>query len=153
MHRRVRLLAGEHQARHLGRLAVGPRQKLVEARARADLAARGQRGAGKQVARLRAVDVALLRLGVEQPADEEHPLAEVGQRGEHLAELHVAAAPRAHHSWLWKPLPENRTARRTGASLAPRTALASSPQTRSDSIHGSAMLTPTPRRKVRREKL
>ena len=60
--------------------------------------------------------------------------------------------PRAHHS-LWKPLPENSTARRTGASLAPRTALASSPQTRNDSIHGSAMLTPTPRRKVRREKL
>ena len=44
--------------------------------------------------------------------------------------------PFAHHSLLWKPLPANRTASRTGASLAPRTGLASSPQTRNDSIHG-----------------
>src|SRR4051812_33300176 len=61
-------------------------------------------------------------------------------------------SPLAHHSLLWKPLPEKRTARRTGASLAERSAPArgSSPQTRTDSIHGRAMVTPMPRRKARR---
>ena len=47
--------------------------------------------------------------------------------------------PRAHHSLLWKPLPEKSTARRTGASLGRDRLSASSPQTRSDSIHGSAI--------------
>src|SRR5262249_10335703 len=59
-------------------------------------------------------------------------------------------SPRAHHSRLWKPLPENSAAKRTGASLA-LAAFGSSPQTGSDSSHGSATVTPTPRRKVRRE--
>jgi hypothetical protein len=51
-------------------------------------------------------------------------------------------------------LPENSTASRTGASLAGLTPAGGvSPQTVSDSIHGSAMVTPTPRRNVRRENL
>ena len=45
------------------------------------------------------------------------------------------------------PLPEKRTASRTGASAA-----GSSPQTGSDSSHGSAIETPSPRRKDRRER-
>src|SRR6266404_1338078 len=61
-------------------------------------------------------------------------------------------SPLAHHSLLWNPLPANSTASRTGASLAGlRPVGGESPQTVSDSIHGSAMVTPTPRRKVRRE--
>ena len=49
-------------------------------------------------------------------------------------------------------MPENNTARRTGASLAGLTPVGGvSPHTVSDSIHGSAIVTPTPRRKVRRE--
>ena len=56
--------------------------------------------------------------------------------------------PLAHHSREWNPLPENSTASRTGASLA--LPFASSPQTLSDSSQGRAMLTPTPRRNVRR---
>ena len=39
------------------------------------------------------------------------------QRLEHLAELHVGSpSPLAHHSLLWKPLPEKRHAKRTGGS-------------------------------------
>ena len=79
MHRRVRLLAGQHQARHLGRSPVPLGDHLVHARPRADLAARGQRRAREQVARLRAVDVPLLGLLVVQAADEQHLLAEVGR--------------------------------------------------------------------------
>ena len=61
-------------------------QQLIDARARADFAAGGQRCAGQQVAGLRAVDVPLVGLVVVQAADEEHLLAEVGQRREHLAQ-------------------------------------------------------------------
>src|SRR2546422_4785837 len=62
-------------------------------------------------------------------------------------------SPLTHHSLLWKPLPAKRTANRTGASLAGAAALGSSPQTLSDSIHGRAIVTPTPRRKVLRVNL
>ena len=87
--RRVGLLAAQHQARHLGRPALGLGHELIEAGARADLAARGQRCPGKQVARLRTVDVPLQRLGIVEPADEHRLLAEVVQRGQHLTELHL----------------------------------------------------------------
>src|SRR5262245_44909979 len=59
-------------------------------------------------------------------------------------------SPLAHHSLLWKPLPEKIAANRTGGSDAlffPD----SPPQTADDSSHGSAIETPTPRRNVRRE--
>jgi hypothetical protein len=51
---------------------------------------------------------------------------------------------------LWKPLPEKIAANRTGGSDALFFGL-SSPHTAVDSSHGSAIETPTPRRKVRRE--
>src|SRR4051812_5620927 len=60
-------------------------------------------------------------------------------------------SPRAHHPLLWNPLPANRTANRTGGSegacLGP-----SSPHTGTDSSHGRAIVTPTPRRNARRER-
>ncbi len=63
----------------------------------------------------------------------------------------LAPSPLAHHSLLWKPLPENRQANRTGGSEE-RPLDLSSPQTGIDSSHGRAMVTPRPRRKVRRER-
>jgi hypothetical protein len=65
----------------------------------------------------------------------------------------VLPSPFAHHSFEWKPLPENVTHNRSGASLAGRFFFGSSPHTLTDSIHGSAMVTPVPRRKARRQKL
>ena len=103
--RRVRLLAAEHQARHFGRSPVPLGHQLVDAGAGANLAARGQRRPGKQIAGLGAVDVPLQRLGVVQPADEEHLFAEVGQRREHLAELHLLAA----RPWPTTPCCESRS--------------------------------------------
>ena len=91
VHRRIRLLAAEHEARHLRPAAIGLGEQLVDARARADVAAGGQRGAREQVARLRAVDVALAGLLVVEPLHEEQLLAEAADRLEHLAELHVGA--------------------------------------------------------------
>src|SRR5881628_514544 len=61
-------------------------------------------------------------------------------------------SPLAHHSLLWKPLPANSTASRTGASLPRPPPVGSSPHTASDSNHGKAMLTPKPRRIVLRVK-
>src|SRR6185436_10702267 len=54
-------------------------------------------------------------------------------------------SPLAHHSRPWKPLPEKRTARRTGGSL-----FLSCPNARTDSSHGSATDTPAPFRNIRR---
>ena len=87
--RRVGLLTAQDQARHLGGPALRLRHELVEAGARANLATRGQRRAGKQVAGLRAVDVSLERLGIVKASDEYRLLAEVLQRGQHLAQLHL----------------------------------------------------------------
>src|SRR6218665_578165 len=64
----------------------------------------------------------------------------------------VLPEPFAHHSLEWNPFPEKRTASRTGAWLPGFAAVVTSPQTGSDSIHGRAIVTPTPRRKVRRVK-
>ena len=50
-----------------------------------------QRRAGEQVAGLRAVDVPLQRLLVVEAADEQHLLAELVQRREHLARLALSA--------------------------------------------------------------
>ena len=69
-----------------------------------------------------------------------------------LAVALAAGQALAHHSFEWNPLPEKTTANRTGASLAGlATEVVVSPQTLRDSIHGRAMVTPKPRRKVRRE--
>ena len=87
VHRRVRLLAGQHEARHLCAASVGLREQLIEARARADLATARDGSAGEDVARLRTVDVSFPRLRVEQPAHKEHPLAEIFQRLQHAAQL------------------------------------------------------------------
>ena len=92
VHRRIGLLARQDQAGNLGRPAVACAQQLVEAHAGTDLAAGGQRSAREQVAGLRAVDVALEGLGVVEPADEQHLLAKLGERGQHLAELHASPA-------------------------------------------------------------
>jgi hypothetical protein len=51
---------------------------------------------------------------------------------------------------LWKPLPENKTPKRSGAPPVAAAALVW-PQTGSDSSQGRAIETPTPRRKVRRD--
>ncbi len=132
------------------------RQQLVEARAGADVAAGGQRCAREEVAGLRAVDVALQGLGVVQAADEEHLFAKVGQRREHLAELHArAAAARPPLAAVETVAGEEHRQPhgRVGRAGGDGRGAGSSPQTRSDSIQGSAMVTPAPRRNVRREKL
>src|SRR5579883_1755061 len=67
------------------------RDHLIDARAGMDLAAGGQRRTGEEVAGLRAVDVPLERLGVVQAADEQHAVAELLERRQHLAELHALA--------------------------------------------------------------
>ena len=60
-------------------------------------------------------------------------------------------SPFAHHSLEWKPLPEKVTARRMGGSVSLRF-VADAARSWSDSSHGSDIETPTPRRKVRRER-
>src|SRR4051812_8489755 len=62
-----------------------------------------------------------------------------------------APSPFAHHSLEWNPFPENRQAIRTGGSDA-LPLLLSSPQTGTDSSHGNATVTPSPRRNARRER-
>ena len=64
------------------------------------------------------------------------------------------AVAQAHQWPAWNPLPENNTATRTGAWLAGSDDLGrlSSPHTREDSIHGKAIVTPTPRSNVRRDR-
>src|SRR4051812_26482263 len=57
-----------------------------------------------------------------------------------------AAESLAHHSFGLTPLPMNRNASRRGTA-----AVGSAPHTVSDSSHGSAITTPVPRRKRRRD--
>src|SRR5436305_14994000 len=63
----------------------------------------------------------------------------------------LSPSPLAHHSLLWKPLPANRQAKRTGGSEA-RSFGFSSPQTGTDSNHGSAIVTPRQRKNARRDR-
>src|SRR5512132_2016248 len=58
-------------------------------------------------------------------------------------------APLAHQWFPLMPLPMNSTAKRLGNGPAARSAATGLPQAGSDSSHGSAMLTPTPRNTVR----
>src|SRR5437868_9482769 len=58
-----------------------------------------------------------------------------------------APLPLAHQWFGLMPQPMKRAANRFGQADAP---LADAPQTGSDSSHGNAIVTPTPRRKVRR---
>src|SRR6185503_10418797 len=58
-----------------------------------------------------------------------------------------APAPLAHQCLLLMPLPMNSAAKRFGGVFA----AGSAPQTGTDSSQGKAIVTPTPRRKVRRE--
>ena len=91
VHRRVRLLATEHEARYFGRLSIPLREQLIDACAGADLATGRERRTGKEVAGLRAMNVSLLCLFVVEAADEEHFLAEVGEGREDFAEFHLFA--------------------------------------------------------------
>ena len=91
VHRRVGFLAAEHEARHLGRVPVALRQQLVDTRARADLAARGERRARKQISSLGTVDVPLQRLLVVETANEKHLFPMSRERGQHLPQLHLVA--------------------------------------------------------------
>ncbi len=91
VHRRVGRLAPQHQAGHLGIGTVPLRQHLVDAGARTDLAARSQGRARQEVAGLRAVDVALQGLGIEQAAHKQKLFAMRGEGFEHLAQLYRLA--------------------------------------------------------------
>ena len=149
--RRVRLLAAEHQAGHLGRAAVGRGEALVDARPRADLAAGGQRRAGEEVAGLRAVDVPLQRLLVVEAADEEHLLAEVAA----AARAPGPAPSPCPRPWPTTPCRGTRCPRRgrragPGPRSTPPLPVGSSPQTGRDSSQGRAIETPSPRSMVRR---
>ena len=89
MNPRVGPFATDHQAGHLGGAPVVLGHHLVEAGSGTNLASVGQGRSGKHVAGLGAVDVALERLGVVEPADEDHALAIIGQGLQHPAELHL----------------------------------------------------------------
>ena len=106
---------------------------------------------GEQVAGLATVDAADEGFLVVEAAEEQQFFAEGLQRLEHLAELHRLAFA------LGPPLlaveavageQAGEAHRRLGAGAVVG---CSSPQTGSDSSHGSAIVTPTPRRNVRRE--
>ena len=62
-------------------------------------------------------------------------------------------APWAHHCFGLTPLPMNITANRFGNAEAAPSAGVAAPQTGIDSSHGSAIVTPTPRRNVRLDAL
>src|SRR4051812_4052478 len=64
----------------------------------------------------------------------------------------VEPEPFAHQCSGLMPVPMNRTPKRFGARGKPVSAArAVAPKPESDSSHGSAIVTPTPRKKVRRE--
>src|SRR5262245_23952096 len=85
---------------------------------------------------------------VEQPLDVVELALERFHRRQARAQLDVRARPRCHHSLGLMPLPMNRNASRFGVAAA---ATGSAPHTDTDSSHGSAITTPVPRRKRRRE--
>ena len=91
VHGGVRLFTAKHETRQLGSMANVLRDELIDTGAGLDPPARGQRRAGEQVAGLRTVDVALERLGVVETSDEHHPIPEIVERMQHLAQLHVGA--------------------------------------------------------------
>ena len=121
-------------------------EHLIAADAGADFAAGGQAGAGQQIAGLATVNAADQGFLVVKPCEKQHLFAERAQRIEHLAQLHLGtfAAP--------PPFPAmkaiaGKEARKPHRRLRPR----SIAQSRERFQPGRAMLTPTPRRKVRRE--
>src|SRR5579871_2857007 len=63
-----------------------------------------------------------------------------------------APEPRAHQWSELMPQAMNRAAKRFGQGTGTPPNVVAAPQTGIDSSHGSAMVTPTPRRKVRRER-
>src|SRR3954447_10710211 len=67
-----------------------------------------------------------------------------GSSGSRLLESFISApCPLAHQWFPLMPLPMNITAKRLGAVVAPQTGI--------DSNHGSAIVTPAPRRNILRE--
>ena len=89
VHGGVRLFTAQHEARQLGSMANLLRDKLIDTGAGLNPPPGGQRRAGEQVAGLRTMDVALERLGVVEAADEHHPIPEIVEWIQHLAQLHV----------------------------------------------------------------
>ena len=89
---------------------------------------------------------------VEEAVDDVDLVLERLERLQGFAELHLGAralAPTSGRSLM--PLPMNRTAKRFGnAGAASWLRGGGTPQAGSDSSHGRAIVTPTPRRKVRR---
>ena len=114
-----RLLASQHQAGHLGLVAVLPRDQLVDAGSRTNRAAGRQRGTGEQVSGLGTMDVPLESLGVVQPLYEQHLLAMWRQRLEYLAEFHLGTGS------LGRPLGLVETVSREQASEPDRSVAAS----------------------------
>ena len=128
-------------------------QHLVDADAAAQHGPLLQRHAGEDVAGLPGVDADAGRRLVEQAVDDVHLGLERRQRLEALAQLHlgagalgppVVAVDAVAHEQHGEPLGERRAA-------TPRTAVARRPSAGSDSSQGRAIVTPTPRRNVRRE--
>ena len=70
----------KHKTGHFRGAGVVLRDDLVKTRSAANLTAVSQRRARQQIPRLRAMNVTLERFGVIQPADEDHPVAEVVER-------------------------------------------------------------------------
>src|SRR5205085_35303 len=67
------------------------RQQLIDAGARPDFAARRERGAGEKIARLRTVDVSLLRLLIVEATHEKHFFAKVAEWCKDLPQFHLLA--------------------------------------------------------------
>jgi len=133
-------------------MAVTLSEQLVDTGAGANLTTGGQGRAGKEVAGLRTVNITLLGFLIVKAAHEQELFPEISQGREHTAELHrftLAFGP---------PFPGMETIAgednaEAHGSFAGGSGFGSGrvTQTLNDSIHGSAMETPTPRRKARRE--
>src|SRR5436190_15588864 len=75
-----------------------------------------------------------------------------GARGSRLLPSSICSPAPLAHQWLeFTPLPQNKVAMRFGkAAVSVGAGVTSAPQVGSDSSHGKDIVTPTPRRKVRR---
>ena len=88
MHRGIGFLAAQHKTGQFRLSADGLGDVLIDAGARANRAARGQRCAGQQSAGLGTMDVALERFRVVETANECQTIPEIIQRREDFAQLH-----------------------------------------------------------------
>ena len=147
-----RLLAAQDHARLDGLLAQVPGELLVDADAPLELGPLLKRGPREDVAGLARVDADARGVLVEQAVDD----VDLGLRAAPAAPgtgpaPSTSPAPLAHQFVGLTPQPMNSAANRFGQGAGTSPAIAAAPQTGTDSSQGRAIVTPTPRRNVRRD--